>query len=1635
VDEVQYVEFESEGGLGGTYTITVTAQVKGRTLSHTSAPISMSASEAEIASTLDGLNNTQGVEVMSVECDDENCRYTVTFLNMDANVPTITIDDSLVTGNSMIHRVTTVTHGRQASHIIDSPFTMFTSPDVTNAAYTTAYGQGLVYGVTGVTSKFTIQSKDAWGNNKLDSQERDIYKIVAFIADRDFDDDFIAVDGSVSYSGNKDFGGTYDVEFTPVISGEYTISVMLGEVLEVQNISTGWTSLADRSGYFTLSYGVCTDINPCPVTKRLAWDATGEDVEQALEELAGVGDVSVTFSQTTDLMNSAWLVTFNAACDMNTIFVHEGNVPIQIDVIEEGECSVIKAAEEDSIMTYPFVNMALVREEQQLVVDATSCGGGVSCTFAMSFRGHVTDALAWDATTDEVQSALEALTTVGSVVVTKNENALVSTFEVVFHPDAGSTLSHIQNIGDLPNIVMTSDSILDSELITTQLVAGSGPFTAHVEAITVDAASCTVVDEKTTAGRNGLSTGIYLDTTSFVIEARDQFDNRVHYGPKEEVQIIETFAGANLTGSFSVTFGGHTVDVSARIGIAGLEAALETLPSLGSVDVSTNSVKDDSGLTAHAIEGSPLLHFSVDPSSVFGEGDWIRLFDNNTGPVYTVVYVDTTENTVTLSSPYSLDTNTAVSVYTHPRSGYQYIVTFESNLGDLPALEVDGTLLFDVLNMNASVTVTSCDLLTYQVVRTSAASAIGGTFYLSMNGDRTQDLQNDVNATVMKEALEKFEGIYNVDITRSGPWANGGYDWTVIFKAYDTYPTMMYAEGLLLEGIDAAVTIENKHCPSTSISGTNVVSVGGNVGEVFMASLSGQADNRATVQYLDDGIYEVTYMTPRLGAYNLTIAKTIGNGLNGSYFNNRWMYGDPIMTRLDSVLDFMWSEDDTITETGKDYISVRWTGYILPSFNEEYDMMVTVNDGVRLWINDVLLIDEYDNDLGESDQTSMFSAPVTLVAGQLASIKIEYRENTGVAAFTLAWSSTSQPYEVIPTSRMFPAVQEVVGSPYQVRPTGRKPTVVQDVSLKIESWDNIAVTFFEPADDGGSPIVDYVVEWYSADLEYGPFEVQTIQMSADVTGGTFQLTSPGGVRYPYDVLFDATPDVVEEILERMPDVGDVDVHYFKNDTSHSWKVTFLTNLGNIGDLGFDDANLITTVGGDKMQICTSNSTATVGSTLACQLGDSQDGGATLVDGGVSGAPYDEVDMEIGSRGYYTYTCKGVKQDSAITDGYYVRVSAVNLEGWVSVPSLVQQLKPMEVPDAPAFAEVLRAAGSDSSLMAYWTYVYYPQDRAAPVTQFVVQWDEEDSFDTPEGWVDSEGHDCDHYASLGDARTGECVTGDECGCGSDDNELYRGPDGLTADEACCVCKDTCGSFVAPVEDFYSTRINDDESRRILHYNITQLKPGTVYTTRICSINIMGRGRCRMAAFEQFDSYEIIPRAKSDVIPFGTGVQLNTVPFSDSVSVLESSTSLKVSFKMPSDVNGADVEEFLVEWWDLDAVKEVKVLDVSSAASMNGTFRLSYNGDITDYLDHDSSVDVVRTALEALADIRAVKVFRSPKSSGFGYEWAITFPHDFPTVLNRALTVDGSGIFSESVVHAAVIITVVGALPHGYGSHTV
>ena len=92
-----------------------------------------------------------------------------------------------------------------------------------------------------------------------------------------------------------------------------------------------------------------------------------------------------------------------------------------------------------------------------------------------------------------------------------------------------------------------------------------------------------------------------------------------------------------------------------------------------------------------------------------------------------------------------------------------------------------------------------------------------------------------------------------------------------------------------------------------------------------------------------------------------------------------------------------------------------------PAFSEPYTFYCKVNDGARLWVDGVLLFDGFEHDMGEDGGFVELegATPGALVADLLVDIKLEFRENAGAAAVQLLWASRSQPYSIVPASRLF----------------------------------------------------------------------------------------------------------------------------------------------------------------------------------------------------------------------------------------------------------------------------------------------------------------------------------------------------------------------------------------------------------------------------------------------------------------------------------------------------------------------------------------------------------------------------------------------------------------------------------------
>jgi beta-glucosidase len=117
------------------------------------------------------------------------------------------------------------------------------------------------------------------------------------------------------------------------------------------------------------------------------------------------------------------------------------------------------------------------------------------------------------------------------------------------------------------------------------------------------------------------------------------------------------------------------------------------------------------------------------------------------------------------------------------------------------------------------------------------------------------------------------------------------------------------------------------------------------------------------------------------------------------------------LSRIDPQVGFRWDRggptDDmvargemaTATGLGGDDFAVRWSGQVLPPVSGRYEIEVAANDGLRLWLDGKLLLDEWS----DVPRLRSKSVAVELEAGRAYDIKFEYYEFERDAGVRLGW--------------------------------------------------------------------------------------------------------------------------------------------------------------------------------------------------------------------------------------------------------------------------------------------------------------------------------------------------------------------------------------------------------------------------------------------------------------------------------------------------------------------------------------------------------------------------------------------------------------------------------------------------------
>lgn len=140
-----------------------------------------------------------------------------------------------------------------------------------------------------------------------------------------------------------------------------------------------------------------------------------------------------------------------------------------------------------------------------------------------------------------------------------------------------------------------------------------------------------------------------------------------------------------------------------------------------------------------------------------------------------------------------------------------------------------------------------------------------------------------------------------------------------------------------------------------------------------------------------------------------------GTGLLGTYFDDKEMT-QVKSYRIDDKIDFRWGSGAPLSTMELNTFAVVWEGFLESPVSEMVDFYAISDDGVRVYVNNQLIIDNWQDQGSTAAQ-----GKISLQAWQKVPIRVEYYENRVYARAILEWSSSSMDREVIPGIFLYPA--------------------------------------------------------------------------------------------------------------------------------------------------------------------------------------------------------------------------------------------------------------------------------------------------------------------------------------------------------------------------------------------------------------------------------------------------------------------------------------------------------------------------------------------------------------------------------------------------------------------------------------
>ncbi|MDW5287210.1 glycoside hydrolase family 3 protein [Formosa sp. PL04] len=173
------------------------------------------------------------------------------------------------------------------------------------------------------------------------------------------------------------------------------------------------------------------------------------------------------------------------------------------------------------------------------------------------------------------------------------------------------------------------------------------------------------------------------------------------------------------------------------------------------------------------------------------------------------------------------------------------------------------------------------------------------------------------------------------------------------------------------------------------------------------------------------------------------VLKTEGEaGLKAEYYSNNSFQGTPEFTRIDSIINFVWTPKRPIKDLKSDNFSVRWTGALKPTESGTYRIGLKASSYAKLFVNDSLYF-EFSADY--EPVTKYFD--MVLEKGKAHTIKIEYNNVLSDPQAHLLWAKLDE-------DLITPALEAVNKSDVAILFLGLSPEIEgEEMEVELEGFD------------------------------------------------------------------------------------------------------------------------------------------------------------------------------------------------------------------------------------------------------------------------------------------------------------------------------------------------------------------------------------------------------------------------------------------------------------------------------------------------------------------------------------------------------------------------------------------------------